>query len=534
MLIDTTYRLPCFFILLVFRLSPPFLARAETSLRDQFLWLSDVHLDPFYGTHDATGSGGPGANCFQDTAPSNGQRGCDAPSLLVDATLKRAAVSNVSFVILTGDLCRHGTDGLDNPLTMTQAILANVSHLLRQYMPNVSIIPSLGNNDVTPDYYLDVKNPTEMLTMAAQGLNSLLQSDSERTTFLKGGFFARNTSETLTLLSFNTLLYSTSHVPNDDPDEDPLGQFAWLESQLIMAMETRRSIYIVGHIPPAMGSYHHSQLWQESYLHKYYSILQNYASVISGQFFGHLHSDEFRWIPANNSHWPLWIASSVTPIYGSNPSYRLVSYHPSSGDLLDYDTWYLDLLDGDTKEWKLGPSFRDSFDVPDLSLASIHSLVQKLNESLAKPESTLWEELLNRQHIYIQESAVRSCQDQSCRQAWLCTLVTITADEYATCLARSGANPAQVAWARLTLQQRLIMGCILIGVGMIASLWCLCSLGSRYLRRRHYQQTISLEDGIIHEVRKDSSITIARSSSMDSSYLEGKEDGSHTKLPSIT
>lgn len=524
----------------------PFHEAATTGNRrsastSKFLWLSDLHLDPFYGTLDAAGQ--PGADCAQENVPDEGRLGCDTPFQLLNETLQQAAKdhalkSSLTFVVVTGDMCRHQTDQLDQPVETTKEILSRVSHLLRETLgDDVSIVPSLGNNDVTPDYYLDVQYPSELLTMAAEGLGVLFESDLERETFLQGGYFARNVSATITVLSLNTLLYSTSHLPDDTDEEDPLGQFAWLEDQLAMALYTDRMVYIIGHIPPAMGSYRHSQLWQEPFLRRYYSILQHhdYIFVIAGEFFGHLHSDEFRFIvspptiietndssseaaSANISDdlskteslhwWPMLLASSVSPMYGSNPSYRFVSYDHETGSLLDYDTYYLNLVDSsneddvDVEEWKKGPSFCDSFDLKDMSRFSLQSLVQSLNHSLGEPNSLLWQSLIHRQHVFGSNEGT-SCQDIPCRRAWICTFTTVTSAEYANCLDAAGASATEVFFARMSPKKRLIVGVAVVGVAILGLFLFLCRVGPRYLRRRHYQQQsldgTSDKDGLIFE-----------------------------------
>lgn len=509
----------------------------------KFLWLSDIHLDPYYGTANAGGS--RGADCYSSDAPSHGQLGCDAPVELLKETLLQAASDAVDddyFVILTGDLCRHGTDQLEEPGPETQAILSNVSLLLHETLGEISVIPSLGNNDVTPDYYLDVSDPTELLSMVTNGLESLLESDLERNTFLKGGYLARNVSDTLTVVSLNTILYSTSHIPiDDDLVDDPLGQFEWLENQLNLACGRGRFVYLVGHIPPAMGSYRHSQLWHAPYLEKYYSILQRTAPCITGQLFGHLHADEFRWIQPSLTFnfeddtglsYPLWLASSISPIYGSNPSYRWVSYETElASGILDFETHYMNLLDdeGNELQWKKGPSFRESYNIDNLDVGSMQSLLQGLNQSITEPDAPLWKALLNRQHVFVSGDEDLACRDVACRRAWICTLTTITSDNYASCLAAAGANPLEVVLARSTFKERIIFGAglaVMIAVGVCV---CICQSCRRCIRRRHYKEQIpDEEDGIVLDQglqakNSDRTATAHSSSSLEENYRDADQ-----------
>jgi sphingomyelin phosphodiesterase acid-like 3 len=330
------------------------------SSRGSFLWLSDLHFDPWYGTEGAFRHGTDNP-CRQKRTHDGtdeylyGQFGCDAPELLIQDALHHARriLQNPDFVVVTGNLCRHGNDQLEHPMVETQAILSNVSEWLVSTFPNTSILPSIGNNDVTPDYYLDSHNATALLTMVTNGLEPLFTTNNEREAMLQGGYFARNVTDKITVLSLNTVLYSTSHQPeydvndDDDDDDDPLGQFQWLEEQLSLARSNHRVVYVMGHIPPTVGSYtRHSQLWHENYLTRYFNILAEYydapspspssSSVnvlqVQGQLFGHLHSDEFRLVDYDGASYPLFLASSITPVYGvNNPSVRVVHYETDTG-----------------------------------------------------------------------------------------------------------------------------------------------------------------------------------------------------------
>jgi sphingomyelin phosphodiesterase acid-like 3 len=398
------------------------------------------------------------------------------------------------FIIVTGDFGRHGNDQLENPMNATQQILSNVSQLLVEAFGDTRIVPSLGNNDVTPDYYLDVDNATEgMLTMVSRGLGALLQTNDERASFLRGGFLSCNVTNTITILSLNTIIYSTDHLPVNQLYEDPLGQFVWLERQLELAQASNRAVYITGHIPPAVGSFEHYQLWQDQYLSKYYELLAKYQGVVMGQLFGHLHSDEFRLTKVGGFSYPLLLAPSITPIYGNNPSIRVVRYEQDSGLMLDYDTYYLDLT-SDTPEWRKGASFQDSFPVLNLSSISLEHILANLTNS---SESPLWEEVVSRQHVYADEAD--QC-NVKCRQEWICTFQSMSRKDYNTCLEQSGSSSSSSS-SSTTL--KILVG-LLIGGACWGVAWILLK---RYRRRQYYEP--QSQDGVVLSLEDEgvSSIT---------------------------
>ena len=526
---------------------------SDTSMStSKFLWLSDVHYDPYYGTPSAYGH----KQCRRGSS-LYGQVGCDSPNELIETILKKvkkevaSTDSGIDFVVITGDLSRHGNDNISkNPMNDTESILYNVSQLLASNLldtnsksramqanddtdnttadlpSNLVIIPSIGNNDVTPDYYIDLDNPRSMLQMIWDGLSPILPSSDQQHSYnvassmKRGGYMAYNVTKTLTVLSINTIIYSTRHMPIQQAytkNRDPLQQFQWLEQQLNAAKVANRFVYIVGHIPPSIGSYRHTQFWHERYLTTYYSILDSFYddNIIVGQLFGHIHSDEFRLIERKkgrgngNRFYPIYLAPSITPIYGSNPSFRLVEYMVNNGQLVNYETCYMNLLDngggGDGNiTFSKSLSFGDAYHVSDLSSASLQNIVHELESSITTPTSSsandssisgssadgglyYWETLLSRQHVFaagdadVNDSAYKC--DEYCRVQWLCTIHAITRKDYELCLARGVKTSA-----RFILEVGLFS---VVAAGVILAIRCIFKFvnkrGISWNRRQAYE-----------------------------------------------
>ena len=107
-----------------------------------FAWLSDTHLDNFYGTslakqHLAS------APCNRTDAPLYGAYGCGDTLALVSAAMESASNAtkeldwpDLDFVLFTGDFARH------NQLNATQVLgnFATVEDLFRVYFPNTPVI----------------------------------------------------------------------------------------------------------------------------------------------------------------------------------------------------------------------------------------------------------------------------------------------------------------------------------------------------------------------------------------------------------
>ena len=514
-----------------------------------FVWFSDIHLDPFYGTDQAAAHSLFHPECGPSQAATHryGNFGCDSPPLLIESLLQQASslsqtitadddINNSSsssnsnkvseeeadFMVITGDFVRHDNDLLrPNPMNATQQILYTISQQIRQYFPTLPVALAVGNNDVTPDYYLDIEQPREMLDMVYGGLKPLLTNsmgDSGTTmtgeedtntfaaanSFHKGGYYAIDVTDRITILSLNTVVYSTNHQPehhnnnnNNNNEDDPLGQFAWLDDQLIQAAQNQRVVYIMGHIPPTIGSYRHTQLWQDRYLQRYYDMMKHHhrlAGIVKAQLFGHIHTDEFR---IHKRIFPIYLTSSFTPIYGSNPSFRVMTYDSETGDLLDYHVRYLDFAmtvtntlseentlenDNTTKGnnttvasplWKKGPSFTEAYQVPDMSLKSLELIVKDLQNST--DHSVYWEALLNRLHVYTHGSEV--C-DAKCRIEWSCTLTSMFLREYRVCLYESHVENDPLL---------VVVVFLLLALVFVLGVFVLCRYIQRCGQRRHYE-----------------------------------------------
>jgi len=615
-----------------------------------FLWLSDLHLDPFYGTEYAFHKiDDDDSKCIQKETLLQypyGRIGCDSPISLLDSSLQSVKNDNnttgtkIDFILITGDLVRHGTDRLfSSSFTMSSKFLQNDTNInstystqeegeidndfdindiisasirsIRKIFPTVPIIPVLGNNDVTPDYYLDVNNDNDnydddytirtgvnnsdentLLAMARNGLSDCFLSEEESQTFSHGGYFSRivqtTSSSSILILSLNTVIYSMKHQPAYSVvGDDPFGQFAWIESQLQAAMigdKNSRSttkinaVYIVGHIPFTIGSYRHSQFWHERFVDHYMTILRNHQRhqmrsttnnfpIIQGHLFGHMHSEEFRLLSYNgdgdsdsddgdqnlNSSLvvPLFIASSLTPIYSANPSFRIMDYDNESGMLLDYTTHYLNLSNISNNEgrvddvnndknwvWNKLPSFTESYNVSDLSSNSLESVITLFekekeehddlngnssrsnndydnininstgNTNTSRVISSLWETFMKRQYVYSSYEDDESGDDGDdgentfITEEWICTLRAISKDAYIQCIEdrRSSLLSPSHTKSRGGIILYLTASTVVIIIGVFVVFVSLMEKKKKKkkynIKRRHYRRPISSLDGV--------------------------------------
>eukprot|EP00980_Cylindrotheca_fusiformis_P022428 scaffold9290_cov107-Cylindrotheca_fusiformis.AAC.6 len=487
----------CLNLLLLLVLISAVQGQEQKAKSSRFLWISDVHFDPFYSQPQAVTHAHSlcAAESSNDTFPY-GQVGCDSPLKLITETLRHAKQTieengGIDFIVVTGDICRHGNDLLENPVESTRQILRRVFKVIQSYLPDSHILATVGNNDFTPDYYIDLEQTENntMLNMVTEAFHDIFISTDEETSFLSGAYFARNISEALTLISINTVIYSSEHSPKQTYIEDPLGQFAWLAEQLQIAMDAGRRVIIAGHIPPSVGSYRRAQQWHESYTNRYYEVIKDFfPDVIAAQLFGHLHTDEFRLVNPTSSgdalSYPLFMSSSITPIYGSNPSYRLVEYDTTSGMFLDYDTFYFRLNSSEVS-WIQAPSFREAYNVSDMSNESMELIVQKLSDDSSNESKSLWVAFLSRQNVYSKQGG--NCDDSYCHREWICTITSITEKDYESCVYTPFDTPATLPL--------LIFGLLTFLACLLTIIWRIriCIKRRGYLS--HLQETSDPVDG---------------------------------------
>lgn len=354
-----------------------------TNLTGKFLFFSDVHLDPFYGTKDAK-KYKENAPCQNSDAPPYSAYGCESNEALVVSSIWNAAQSmpNPDFILFTGDATRHstssvGTGSEDVVEKMVHKTIQFIYDTVNTYFPDVPVLSlpplDLGNNDFEDDYKIEITS-TDACLVGENG--TLPQSTSpwfadmvssfpfsfineeEKAVFACGGYLSREVTKDLYIIVLNTVLWSSelnNHQEKQgnkkariDSTFDPFGQHEWLAVTLKEIRNMKKRAYITGHIPPIVESYIHSvgnNLMDPSHLHRFYNLIAEFNDVISGLFFGHIHTNELRRTAGlPDSHPPMFISGSISPIYHSAPFYHIVEYDHTQGgtkflkDIISFST----------------------------------------------------------------------------------------------------------------------------------------------------------------------------------------------------
>ena len=390
-----------------------------------FVWMSDVHYDPHFGTSKAFR-----ANARYCGNATTVRYGCDAPWTLIQSGIQAVASHNPVFVVVTGDYSRHGLDQVSNSTHAVSEIVRKVTMELQTNLsPETIILPVLGNNDVLPDYYLDVvdRKSSQLESIGDTLLVLNVLTHEEASLFRYGGYYARTIGQ-VRLLCLNTVIYSIEHTPKlPSYNTDPYDQFTWMDQEL----QTNENVYILGHIPPTISSYRHDNMWDEKYRLIFEQIVQKHASKIKAQLFGHFHTNEFRIFSPDMC---LFIGPSITPVYNSNPAFQVIHYQISSGQLEDMDTYVFNISGPATTNWTKLNSFVQEYELDDLTPSSIQKgIIDPLRNS---NQTVLKKFLFNFKSGFFSHS-MQACLSggvDSCSKDWLCTLRSNTNKNYMECM----------------------------------------------------------------------------------------------------
>ena len=128
--------------------------------------------------------------------------------------------------------------------------------------------------------------------------------------------------------------------------------------------------------------------------------------------------------------------STLAPETGANnPGLRLYSYDLESGELLDYQQFWLDLVasnENGIAEWQLEYSFKNYFEVPDLSKNSFDTIFQRMQD-----DPNFFEKYYKINSV--SKSDDFEC-DSDCRKYQLCAIEEQKYDKFEECILSSGAS----------------------------------------------------------------------------------------------
>ncbi|XP_071623909.1 acid sphingomyelinase-like phosphodiesterase 3b isoform X2 [Heliangelus exortis] len=441
------------------------------ALSGRFWHVTDLHWDPDYEAAAVTGQPCPsGGSRAGPPAGPWGSYLCDAPwRLLASATrAMRSRLPRPDFILWTGDDTPHvPNEKLGEEKVLH--IIGNLTSLIKEAFPDTKVYAAMGNHDFHPKNQFPGKEH-RIYNQTAELWRPWLD-EASIPLFRAGAFYSEKLPSTSTrgrVVVLNTNLY---YDQNDETagEEDPGGQFQWLEETLSNASRTDEMVYIVGHVPPGFFEKKRGKAWfRRDFNEQYLKIVQKHHRVIAAQFFGHHHTDSFRMFYSDTGS-PIsvmFLAPGVTPWKtalpgvnngANNPGIRVFHYDPDTLQVLDMVTYYLNLtranMMASTEEeefpvWEEEYRLTEAFQVPSGSAGSM----QMVLERISKDPHYLQQ--------YYEFNSVRydlsPCQG-ACRLDHLCAIREVDFTKYRECV-----KPSSTASAITSI--RLLFFCLLFGL----------------------------------------------------------------------
>ncbi|KAI0221359.1 hypothetical protein L0F63_002569 [Massospora cicadina] len=355
-----------------------------------------------------------------------GEYTCDASKAMLMSMLNRAsAMYNYDMVLFTGDLPAH--DMWKEAEHRSKATEQEAFQLIKRYFNSTPIYPTIGNHESVPLNQFPFKpmspNGFYLYKFMAEQWSGWLGPDQlKRVSDV--GYYSVNHSDRLKILVLNNnLFYTYNYYALLDPtNPDPNGMFSWMISELQGAEAAGQRVYIASHIPP--GSTDFYQHWSDSY----HRIIERYAHLLSAQFYGHLHTDEFEVFYAGDRKTEAsaintaYLAPSMSTMNGINPSFRVYTVDAASYEVVDYVQYYADLkyrhLWKDDMDWQPLYTARTAYGFndphPTLTPAFWHRVTARMESN-----NTLFDTY---HHHKTARGAISTPCDAACRSRTICTL----------------------------------------------------------------------------------------------------------------
>ncbi|XP_055686380.1 sphingomyelin phosphodiesterase isoform X1 [Lutzomyia longipalpis] len=334
------------------------------------LHLSDTHYDPYYAQGSNAECNEPLCCRITNGMPStpNGAAGkwgdyrkCDTPQRTVDHLLHHIATTHtdIDYILWTGDLPPH--DVWNQTKEENLKIIKDTVKQMSESFPGIPIFPALGNhesapvNSFPPPYVNQVDTSIAWLydELDVQWRKWLPSSVSH--TVRRGAFYSVLVRPGFRIISLNMNYCNNKNWWLLLNSTDPATELQWLIYELQSAEFSNEKVHIIGHIPP--GHSDCLKVWSRNY----YKIVSRYESIVTGQFFGHTHFDEFEifYDPDDLSRATNigYIGPSVTPYNDLNPGYRIYYVDGDHGAttrlVVDHESWIMNLREANLYDYPI-------------------------------------------------------------------------------------------------------------------------------------------------------------------------------------
>lgn len=286
---------------------------------------------------------------------------------LLKSTLRKGkelvSQEHPQFVLVLGDLLGHdfreyySSFSKDATSTGYEQFVRKLNQFLARELneafPLIDIYQVIGNNDSYQGDYYQIPRGKFFNDLKTTWLGLIRNKENRKnlaSTFRQGGYYhVIIPRQSLRIILLNSVLFS-ANARGPSIDQAAMAELKWLELELKAAQTHHQKVLIAMHIPPGIDVYatlrirlfRLVELWKTKYSQIFQSLLQKYASEISGVLAGHLHSDWFQILTfgPNKLEVPITGVPAVSPIFGNNPGFKRYTYSAKNFQLIDFVTFY--------------------------------------------------------------------------------------------------------------------------------------------------------------------------------------------------
>lgn len=340
-----------------------------------FLALADVHFDPFISCENNKCAlieklrknpvtEWPQLLAKYDVKPPQFHEDTNFTLLTSSLAAAKNAANDykVQFVLMLGDSLGHefrakylqysGDDSIAGFQSFTRKTLSFMTQQLAAAFPTTDVYTIVGNNDSYQGDYLSTPDGS-FFKDAAKLWASLIKNPANaftmQTQFTHAGYYSilLPNAENIRLIALNSNLFSYK-AKGRNIDKAANEELNWLHAQLQTARTHHENVFIAMHIPEGIDVYATLRmrlfrvmaLWKLQYIQRFQTELSQFAPEIMGIFAGHLHMDWYQIITFNDAaEVPLLGVTSISPIFGNNPGFKVCSFSTDPVSLDDFVTY---------------------------------------------------------------------------------------------------------------------------------------------------------------------------------------------------
>jgi sphingomyelin phosphodiesterase acid-like 3 len=354
----------------------------------KFITLADIHFDPFSSCKEIL------RPCslieklrtedFKNWDAILANNSAQMPSFtedtnfpLLQATLlelqKINQIDKPQFVLILGDFLAHrfkekykkfsSDKSLKNYNQFINKTFQFLTYELNRTFPNINVYPVIGNNDTYTSNY-NVVPRGEFLNATADILVPLIKDKKNQFSFLSqfpnGGYYSIVLPNNQKILVLNTVLFSSNSNKNNIAIAAK-DQLEWLRNQLKVAEENHSSVIFAFHIPEDVDTLTSIKMyllsikkfWKSQYTIEYDKIIKQFANTIVAIFPAHTHINSYR-VNHQDTQIPVIFTPSISPVYGNDPGFNVVSYNFNTLHIEEYVTYFYSKIFG---RWDVEYSF---------------------------------------------------------------------------------------------------------------------------------------------------------------------------------